>query len=303
MFHSRRRFLAGAAGAAAIGTVPEANRGNSAVGNPQESKGSVEFRFSETLRSFVVAGEIAADFFERLPDLPPKLEEIINKALEKDRTLRYQHAAEMRTDLERLKRDAMPARIRHPRGVPLRRWPLLLGVLALIAASGLVWLLTQRAPTPRSELTRRQLTANPLEDYVITAAISPDGKYIAYHDQTGLYLRAVDSGETHAVSLPAGFSNQLGNGLKWFPDGGKLFAPVNNPQPYGLWAIRLLGEAQPQLVYRNGVLPAISPDGQSLAFVLLYGEVFSGDLGRRDQRRDTAQAGDGARSGNGGDAA
>src|SRR5438876_2359826 len=39
------------------------------------------------------------------PDLPSKLEEVINKALEKDRNLRYQHASEMRTDLQRLKRD------------------------------------------------------------------------------------------------------------------------------------------------------------------------------------------------------
>jgi serine/threonine protein kinase/tetratricopeptide (TPR) repeat protein len=44
------------------------------------------------------------------PDVPSKLEDIINKALEKDRNLRYQNAADLRTDLQRLKRDTESSR-------------------------------------------------------------------------------------------------------------------------------------------------------------------------------------------------
>jgi len=73
------------------------------------------------------------------PDLPPKLEEIINKCLEKDRNLRYQHAAEIRTDLQRLKRDTESARIpaasRAEASSHLRmRWRVTLSVALAVAA-------------------------------------------------------------------------------------------------------------------------------------------------------------------------
>jgi serine/threonine protein kinase len=45
------------------------------------------------------------------PDLPPKLEDVINRALEKDRDLRYQHASDMRAELQRLKRDTESGRV------------------------------------------------------------------------------------------------------------------------------------------------------------------------------------------------
>jgi eukaryotic-like serine/threonine-protein kinase len=48
------------------------------------------------------------------PDLPPKFEDIINRALEKDRELRYQHASEMKSELMRLKRDTESGRVAVP---------------------------------------------------------------------------------------------------------------------------------------------------------------------------------------------
>ena len=219
------------------------------------------------------------------PELPPRLEEVIDKALEKDRDLRYQHAADMRADLKRVKRDtdsgrasvgvrptparpsteALPTRVGHPPGVQRRwwQWPAGLAAMLLIglAVAWLVWQRAGRLP----ELKERQLTTNSSEAPVTAAAISPDGKYLAYADPTGAYLRLIATGESHLLSFPKDFNIAR---LAWFPDGSKLLASgrLSQEEVSGVWVISILGGAPLKLRDDAGDASA-SPDGSQVVFV------------------------------------
>jgi eukaryotic-like serine/threonine-protein kinase len=87
------------------------------------------------------------------PELSARLEDVILKATEKDRNLRYQHASEIRADLQRTKRDSEPTRVSAvappPAPAPRRRWPIVaaLAIGAVVIAGGAAaYFRTHRAP-------------------------------------------------------------------------------------------------------------------------------------------------------------
>ena len=124
------------------------------------------------------------------PQVSPVLDGVIRKAMEKDRNLRYQHASEMRADLQRLKRDSESGRISRadigpPSGQspvnPAKRWlQAAAALLAVAAVCGLAWRLWPHKSQERPEVVQRPLTAAGSDNPVDSAAISKDGKYLAY---------------------------------------------------------------------------------------------------------------------------
>jgi serine/threonine protein kinase len=124
------------------------------------------------------------------PAVPAELERIILKALQKDRSARYSSAAEMRADLERLRAP------RRGRWLATASVALLTTLVVMVAGTKLGWFAGE-SPVP--QLTPRQVTANPPEDPVMVASVSPDGQSAAYADFAGIHLRRIDSGETRLI--------------------------------------------------------------------------------------------------------
>ena len=205
------------------------------------------------------------------PSVPPRLEPIINRALEKEREARYQSAAELRTDLESLKQGLLPS----PHAL---RWlAVTAGLLVVLLVSAVVWI-KKRPPSTVLELKLRQLTFNPAENPVTGGAISPDGKYLAYSDTRGMHILIVDTSEVRAVPAPDSLKGTrvdwdiLSSG--WFPDSTRFLANVHpvgesvgarSSQTSSIWVVNVNGRA-PHELRDHAIAWCVSPDGTSIAF-------------------------------------
>ncbi|HMD87228.1 MAG TPA: protein kinase, partial [Terriglobia bacterium] len=164
-------------------TIPGSTVGTAAYMSPEQARGekldartdlfsfgAVLYEMATGQQAFTgtTSGEIREAILTRQatppqrlnPAINPRLQGIIEKALEKDRDVRYQHASDIRADLKRLKRDTEPRRVGaglvpalegHRRGAPLRRWLVAVGLVVIVAAVGTYLYLGRRHSRRLSE--------------------------------------------------------------------------------------------------------------------------------------------------------
>jgi serine/threonine protein kinase len=229
------------------------------------------------------------------PALPAKLEEIINKALEKDRDLRYQSAADLRGDLRRLQRDSGLAKTKsgsssiaiQAQSGPAkpssnsklasaaREHKLGAGITTLIAVAiiaaagyGIYAFLSRSRVLPFQNISVTKITETGRAD---EAAVSPDGKYILNvmddAGQKSLWLRNVPTNSDTQV-IPAGPFQY--RGLRFSPDGNYLYfirtESANDALEF-LYRAPLLGGTPQKLATDIDSNITFSPDGRSFAFL------------------------------------
>jgi serine/threonine protein kinase len=211
------------------------------------------------------------------PNVPPKLEDVINKALEKDRKLRYQSAADLRSDLQRLRRDsdapspvASKARIERLTA----RWSWVgFGVSALVLLSAItIWRLSRKpAESPLPPVETVPLAALP--GFEGTPAFSPDGNQVAFLEllegesqqkhSSGIYTAVV--GGEKSLQLT---SNPSDCCPTWSPDGRQVAFVRYSGDQLAIYVVPALGGTEHQL-YAGPASEyaslAWSPDGRVLA--------------------------------------
>jgi serine/threonine protein kinase/Tol biopolymer transport system component len=215
------------------------------------------------------------------PDLPGDLERIINKALEKDRKLRYQTASDLRADLERLKRDsdsgrtaAAPAAVQpKPRKFP--RWLKTAAALLVVLAGSIVtyrlFFAKKVSPLPFQAMTSpRKLTTH---GKVGVAAISPDANYVAYSvidpGVQSILMRQIATAVDRTIVEPAEASYR---GLTFSQDGNYLYYVRMDKERVApaLYRVSALGGDSTKLIEDVESPITQSPDGKQLAFMRSY---------------------------------
>ena len=211
------------------------------------------------------------------PDVSDGLERIINKALEKDRDIRYQHASDLRTDLKRLRREtesgSKAAVASEPRP-PQRRPPLLWAALALIVAGlvggAAVMLRRSRPPAAPSSSQWAQLTN--FTDSTTFPVLSADGRMLAFvrrSDDFGV------SGQIYVKLLPDGQPVQLTHddtlkmSAAFSPDGSRL-AYGTSGGDWKTWVVPVLGGESQLLLSNASGLTWIDPHH------IMFSEIKSG---------------------------
>jgi len=190
------------------------------------------------------------------PDTPPRLEEIINKALEKDRDIRCQSAAEIRADLKRLKRDTELDRVSTAAltAVPVKQkygwWvALAAGLLILVAAGIGFYLWRGSAFVPTTEWV--QITDFP--DSAVQPALSPDGRMLTFIRGPESF---VTSGQVYLKFLPDGQPLQLTHDSlrklspTFSPDGSRIAYTGINSFSWNTYEVPITG-GEPKLLLPN----------------------------------------------------
>ena len=211
------------------------------------------------------------------PDLPPMLEEVINKALEKDRNLRYQSAADFQADLQRLARDtsrshwdALSSRQKqqNPKEPPnpkSRKPYYYAAAAALILAVAAPFLFRRSTPAgaPASN-DWEQLTF--FTDSAVYPTLSPDGRMLAFIRADSSFLA---HGDVYVKLLPAGEPVQLTHdsktkiGLSFSPDNSRIAYSI--AEPWDTWEIPVLG-GEPHILLPNASSLTWIENGKRLLF-------------------------------------